>query len=78
VSVSADQHFAVIPEWVLYADISAHAVRLYGVLRRYADREGKAHPSRATLAERIHVSVPTVKRAMAELVEIGAVEGERT
>ena len=38
--IIADNFFAIIPEWVLYADISPQAVRLYGVLRRYADRDG--------------------------------------
>ncbi len=77
-SVTADQHFAIIPEWVLYADISSHAVRLYATLRRYADKQGKAHPSRQTLADNMHTSVPTVKRAIEELMEIGAIDrGER-
>lgn len=73
--IHADGPFALIPEWVLDAEISAQAVRLYGVLRRYADnRTLLAHPSRRTLADRLHVAdVKTVDRALAELVRVGAV-----
>lgn len=74
-SVQADQHFAIVPEWVLYADISSNAVRLYGTLRRYADKNGKAHPSRSTLAGHIRVkSVRTVDAALDELEKLGAVQ----
>jgi hypothetical protein len=71
-----DGYFAVIPEWVLDADISAQAIRLYAVLRRYADqRTREAHPSRRTLAGRLHVvDLKVVDRALADLVSIGAVE----
>ena len=71
---SEEGYYAVIPEWVLDADISALAVRLYAVLRRYADqRTMHAHPSRKTLAERLRVkSVRTVDTAIAELKGIGA------
>lgn len=72
-AVKAQDYFAVVPEWVLYADISSNAVRLYAALRRFADKQGKAHPSRATLAELCRFSVPSVKRAMEELIAIGAV-----
>jgi hypothetical protein len=71
-----DGYYAVIPEWVLDADISAQAVRLYAVLRRYADhRSREAHPSRRTLATRMHLAdVKAVDRALADLRRIGAVE----
>jgi hypothetical protein len=72
---STDGYFAVIPEAILDADVSAQAVRLYAVLRRYADqRTGHAHPSRKTLAARMRVKdVKTVDRALDELQGIGAV-----
>lgn len=73
-SIDADNYFAIIPEWVLYADISAQAVRLYAVIRRFADAESKAWPSRRTLADRMMVSSKTVDRALAELVDIGALK----
>jgi hypothetical protein len=71
-----DGYYAVIPEWVLDADISAQAIRLYAVLRRYADhRSREAHPSRRTLATRMHLAdVKAVDRALADLKRIGAVE----
>ena len=72
--VKVDHAFAMIPEWVLYADISANAVRLYGVLRRFADQNsGECWPSRRLLGERCKVSPATVDRALEELVEAGAV-----
>jgi hypothetical protein len=72
VTIKADHYFAMIPEWVLDADISAQAVRLYCVLRRYADQAGRCYPSRKRIAERMNVSSATVDRAAQELVGIGA------
>ena len=74
-SINADEYFAIIPEWVLYAPISATSVRLYCALRRRADKNTfKCHPTRKTLAADIHVgSVATLDRAMKELEDIGAV-----
>lgn len=71
-----DGYFAVLPEWILDADISAQAVRLYAVLRRYADQNTRyAHPNRKTLAAKLHVrDEKVVDRALADLQRIGAVE----
>lgn len=66
--------FSITPEWVLYADISDRAVRLYGVLARYADSDGTCWPSRTTLAEKMRCSPDSVDRAKAELRKIGALE----
>ena len=72
-----EQRFAVVPEWVLDADISDRAYRLYGVLLRYGHSSGHRMPSRATLAARLHKDCPdTVDRALKELVGIGAVAVE--
>ena len=72
--ITADNYFTIIPEWVLYADITATAVRLYGTLQRYADKEsGECHPSRATLAAKCNCTVKSIDRALAELIAIGAV-----
>lgn len=72
--VGVDTTFAIIPVWVLDADVSAQAVRLYGVLRRVADARGYGWAKRRTLAERLHVTnEKTVDRALAELVALGAV-----
>ncbi len=71
-SVRNELPFAVVPEWLLDADVSDRAVRLYGILVRYADREGHAHPSRKTIALRLRCSTPSVDRALKELVTAGA------
>jgi len=64
--------FAIVPEWVL--GLSGNAVKLYAVLRRFADDEtGVAWPSRKTLGERMTCSVDTVDRILRELEQAGAV-----
>lgn len=75
----ADNYFAIIPHWVLFANISPQAVRLYCVLRTYADnRTLESWPSRNTLAEDLQVdSVKTIDRAVKELVDLGAISVER-
>jgi hypothetical protein len=74
-SVNAQLYFAVLPEWVLYLPISANAVRLYCVLRRFADNTtGECFPSRKTLAMKARTSVQTVDRCIKELVEHGALK----
>lgn len=69
-------YFAQVPEWVLDSGVSGNAVKLYAILRRYADyRTLYAHPSRKTLAERMGFSRPaSVDPLVRELVDIGAVE----
>lgn len=82
--VTADEFFAIVPEWILYANISPQAVRLYAVLHRIAnDATSKGFAKRATLARRLRrrsgdtwigVDVKTVDRATAELEALGAIE----
>lgn len=75
--VNADQYFAIIPEAVLYGDISPAAVRVFGCLNRYANSDtGKCHPSRTTIAKKCRINVKTVDRAIQELVAFGAVTVE--
>jgi hypothetical protein len=71
----AENYFAVVPEWVLFHEgLSDQAVRLYGVLRRYADQEqSEAWPSIPTLAKRMKRSDRSVQRAMKELLEHDAI-----
>lgn len=72
--VIADNYFTIIPEWILYSEISPQAVRLYGVLRRYADRDGSCFPSRKRLASDLRVeSTKPVDKALKELEAIGAI-----
>src|SRR3954452_19391701 len=69
-----EQHFAIVPEWVLDADISDAALRLYAVLLRYGQTSGHRMPGRRLLASRLHKrSTDSVDRALKELVAIGAV-----
>jgi hypothetical protein len=75
--IDADEYFTMIPEWVLYGDISAYAVRLYGTLRRHADQRGVCFPSRRRLAALCQMSESTLDRSMKELVQIGALRMER-
>jgi len=73
-SVNAQLYFAVLPEWVLYLPISANAVRVYCVLRRFADNQtGECFPSRRLLAMKARVSVQTLDRCVKELVEHHAI-----
>lgn len=73
----ADNYFTIIPEWILYSEISPQAVRLYGVLRRYADRDGACFPSRKRLANDLRVeSTKPVDKAIKELEAIGAITVE--
>jgi hypothetical protein len=72
--IAAELRFSIIPEWVLYTAISDRAVRLYGVLARYADNQThQAFPSRETLAKKMHCCTKSVDRATEELIEVGAV-----
>lgn len=65
--------FATVPEWLLDSSCSDRAIRLWAVLDRYADAEGRAFPGRPRLAERLGCGVSSVDRALAELVEAEAV-----
>lgn len=63
--------FAMVPEWLLDSEVSDRAVRLYAMLRRYADSAGRAYPSRRRLGERLGCSEKSVDRTIGELVECG-------
>lgn len=72
-----EDRFAIVPEWLLDAEIGDAAVRLYAVLLRYGQSSGARMPSRSTLARRLRKkSTDSVDRAMKELVAIGAVRIE--
>jgi hypothetical protein len=72
--LNVEERFAIVPEWLLDADVSDAAIRLYAVLLRYGQSSGARMPGRATLARRLRKrSVDTIDRAMRELVAIGAV-----
>ena len=48
--VRASDYFAIVPEWLLHAEISGNAVRLFAILHRYANSRLEAWPSRKTIA----------------------------
>ena len=62
---------ALIPSWLITADISARAFRLYGVLAL-----GGELPSRKEMAGLLRCSTHTIDRALRELEVIGAVISE--
>jgi hypothetical protein len=68
--------FTLVPEWVLDADISHGALRLYALIGRYANSDDAAWPSRATLASRLRCSKDSVDRWIKELVDIQALSVE--
>ena len=70
--VTATEHFALIPEWVLYGNISSAAVRVYCVLHRYANSDGRCHPSRKSIASKARIGLSTVDRSIDELIALGA------
>jgi hypothetical protein len=68
--------FAIVPDWIVRAHVSDRAIRLFAVLARYADRDGRAFPNRATQAGIMCCSVDSVDRAARELVRVGALSIE--
>ena len=69
---SSDQCFTVIPESVLYADISSDAVRVYGALYRQTDKyEGTFDLNE--MAELCYMTVDDILEAIHELEEAGLV-----
>jgi hypothetical protein len=73
--LSGENKFAVMPEWVIELAISHTAFRLYAVLARYADNvTHQAFPSLETLAGRLGCGEKTVRRAIEDLVEHGAIK----
>lgn len=66
--------FAIVPVWVIDADISAGAVRTYAALADMANPNKPAWPTHRYLAGRLHCSVASVKRYLQELEKVGAVK----
>jgi len=77
VSVSNEiGRYAIVPLWLLEADTTAQAVRVYALLAaKYADRDTReCHPSHQTIGNDLGISSSTARSAIDELKEIGAVE----
>lgn len=66
--------FAIVPDQVLFADVTATAKLLWAVLARYADPMGHCYPGRRRLAELLGCSIPTIARAKAELIKAKLIE----
>ena len=77
-AVEPGQHFALVPEWLIFSDVGATPLRVYAALAcAWSDwTTGECWPSRRTVAERLGVSIDTVDRALAKLAEHGAVRIE--
>ncbi len=65
-------HFAIVPEWLLAE--SSDVVKLAAILDRYAGKDGQLWPGQATLAERMECSDRHVRKLLARMKEIGALE----
>lgn len=69
--------FAVVPQWLIDAEVSDRAVRLYAVLQRF--ETGANLPSRRALARLLHQSDPDiVEQAITELARVHAVRLEKS
>lgn len=73
-------HFAMVPVLLLKStDISAQAVRAFGLLDSYCSWDtNRAYPSHGRIAADMGVSIPTLRRAIKELVDSGYVSIEAT
>lgn len=68
--------FAIVPEWIIMATHGTIEFRVWYELARRANSDGQAWPSYANIAERIGASERSVKRAVANLKDLGAIEIE--
>ena len=70
-------YFSIIPEWLTESEVSDNAFRVYSTLCRYADIDsGECYPSIKTIGQRCHKSPSTIKRAIKELQDLGAIKVE--
>jgi len=65
--------FEMIPHWLLDAEVSSRALRLYLILRRHGNDRGVCFPGRKRLATQMRSSTSTIDRARLELVAVGAI-----
>jgi hypothetical protein len=74
---SPRDHFVMVPFWIARAtELSPAALKVYlaiVTLANFTTRDG-AHPSQKTLATMTGLSIPTVKRAIKELKDFGAIQ----
>jgi len=73
--VVSEFYFSIVPEWLIESNVSDNALRVYTALYRYADKDnGTCWPSIATIGKKCNKSTSSVKRALKELKQIGAIE----
>ncbi len=68
--------FAQIPEELIYSEVSGRAIKIFSALLRHGDDPTNCYPSHKRLADKCHMSMATVRRAIAELEESGWVSVE--
>lgn len=68
--------FGIVPLWLIESSVSDRAVRLFGVFAaKFADNDGMAYPSRATLAGAMGLDdQKSIDRAVKELRDVGALK----
>ena len=73
--IVSEFYFSIVPEWLIESDVSDNALRVYSALYRFADKDdGTCWPSIATIGAKCNKSSSSVKRAIKELKELGAIE----
>jgi len=73
--IIAKHPFTQIPDWVIDADISHGAFRLYCVYMSYTEKGGMTvFPGRSKLAERLNVDPRSITRWTAELEKTGLIK----
>lgn len=65
-------HFAIVPEWVLVEP--SDVVKLYAILDRFAGKDGQLWPGQVVLAEKMECSDRHVRKLLARMREMGALE----
>lgn len=66
--------FIKLPKVVLFAKgLSRNAKALYALLLNYARENMECYPSQKTLAEKLHVSIDTIRSDLTELKEFGLI-----
>lgn len=74
---SDDYPYSIVPDWVLLAPVSDLAVRIYGLLRAYANKSSggrTSFPAKTTLAKILgYAKTQPIGAAVRELEDIGAV-----
>ena len=75
--INQQVYFSIVPEWLTESKVTDNAFRVYATLCRYADKEdGSCYPSIKSIGNRCGKSPSSVKRALKELKEIGAIKVE--